>query len=183
MLMTRRAMLAAAGTLAAALELCKPGQPRADELASLADLSLNAPPKKLPGLHWSTADGRLQTLADYAGKGVILNLWATWCMPCVQEMPSLDRLSEKLSGQNVAVLPLSSDHGGASAVRAFYASHGIRDLPVLLDTDGAVERALGVRGIPTTLLIDRQGRERGRVEGAADWTSAEAMTKIDRLVG
>ncbi len=79
------------------------------------------------------------------------------------------------------VLPVSSDRGGATVVRAFYASHAIRDLPVLLDPDGAATRALKVRGIPTTLLIDRDGRELGRTEGAIAWTDGASLQELHKL--
>jgi thiol-disulfide isomerase/thioredoxin len=127
------------------------------------------------------ADGTARTLRDYAGQGVVLNFWATWCVPCVAEMPALAKLSGLLRDANVAVLPLSSDRGGAAAVEKFYREKGIEGLPVLLDGRGEAARAFGARGIPTTVLIDAHGRERGRLEGAAEWAEAEAVAAVREL--
>ena len=140
-----------------------------------------APPS--PDFRFTTADGTVRTLADYAGQGVVLNLWATWCVPCVAEMPALDALARLVAGDRVAVLALSSDRGGAAPVERFYREKGIRTLPILLDPRGDAARALSARGIPTTLLIDRAGKERGRLEGAADWASADSAGVIRQLIG
>jgi len=113
----------------------------------------------------------------------VLNLWATWCVPCVAEMPALDALARLVARDGVAVLTLSSDRGGAPPVERFYHEKGIQTLPVLLDQHGDAARTLGARGIPTTLLIDRSGKERGRLEGAADWASADSVSVIRKLIG
>ena len=178
----RRAVLAAAAlTLPVALA---PRKPRA-ATPGLGDLSRLQPTDgaAVPELRFSTADGTVRTLADYAGQGVVLNLWATWCVPCVAEMPALDALARLVANDGVAVLALSSDRGGAPPVERFYRDKNIQTLPVLLDPRGDAARALGARGIPTTLLIDRAGKERGRLEGAADWSSAEFVEAIRRMAG
>lgn len=181
MLMRRRTMIAAAaGTVASAPFARKPA---AQEMRSFAAAFKPAdPPVALPELSFVDADGKPHTLAEYAGRPVVLNLWATWCMPCVAEMPALDRLAGELKDIDAAVLPLSSDRGGVTVVRAFYGSHGIRDLPVLLDNDGADARKLTVRGIPTTLIIDKSGKERGRTEGAIAWTDGATLTALRKLL-
>lgn len=148
----------------------------------LAGRKLRAADGPLPEVQWTLADGTVRTIADYAGKGVVLNLWATWCVPCVAEMPALDSLAGLVAGAGVVVLPISSDRGGAAAVTRFYAQRGVKNLPVLLDPLGAAARVLGARGIPTTLLIDSKGRERGRLEGGADWGSAESVRMVKALV-
>lgn len=177
---TRRLVLAAAGTVAAALLARKP---RAGDLRDLSGLVPESPPKTLPDFGFVDEAGRTRSLADYKGRGVVLNFWATWCMPCVEELPSLDALARRLAGRDVAVLALSSDRGGAKAVQAFYAGHGIRTLPVLLDDGMKAGHVLGLRGIPTTLLIDRAGRERARFEGSADWASDASAARVADLVG
>jgi hypothetical protein len=98
-------------------------------------------------------------------------------------MPELQELAHKVAGDGILVLPLSSDRGGAEVVRRFYAAHRLDGLPVLLDPRGEAGRAWGVRGLPTTIVIDRQGRERGRVEGAIDWASAATIAELRRMVG
>jgi thiol-disulfide isomerase/thioredoxin len=108
-------------------------------------------------------------------------MWATWCVPCVAEMPSLEALSKALAPQDIAVLPLSSDRGGAEKVASWYQEHGITGLPVLMDPKGALARAFEARGLPTTVIINTAGLVVARLEGAADWASPEAQTMIKRL--
>ncbi len=176
----RRTLLAAAGgTLAAALPLRKLHAERLPDVAK--GLERTDPPVTLPDIAFVTADGTEHHLAEFRGHGMVVNLWATWCAPCVAEMPSLAVLSKALAPADIAVLPLSSDRGGADAVRAFYQAHEISGLPVLLDPKGAAARAWKARGIPTSVVIDKQGMERARLEGSADWSGAAEVVK--RLVG
>jgi thiol-disulfide isomerase/thioredoxin len=189
---TRRAAVAgaallAAGTVASVALLRKPAPllftpVEAPTLAGMSALVPTEPPAALPAIGFFDASGRAHALAEFAGKGVVLNLWATWCVPCVAELPSLATLAERLAQAGVVVLPISSDRGGAAAVQKFYAGHGIAGLGVWLDPKGAAIEALHARGLPTTLLIDRQGRERARLEGGADWASGEAVAMITRMV-
>jgi thiol-disulfide isomerase/thioredoxin len=177
--MTRRFLVAGGATLASVATLRKP---HAQALQGIDALHLQSPPRKLD-LHFTTADGTPRSLADYAGKGIVLNLWATWCVPCVREMPALDDLAKLVAADGVVVLPISSDRGGANVVQNFYTQHDIRNLPVLLDPRGNIGHALNVRGIPTTLLIDGQGQEVGWLEGSADWSSPDAVTVVKRVRG
>ena len=198
---TRRALLAggglvAAGTVAAVAFLRKPEGPPVHTLlpsavpgtppikvGTIADLKRTDPPAIPAAATFQEADGTARSLGDYVGKGLVVNLWATWCVPCVAEMPELQDLARKVAGEGILVLPLSSDRGGAEVVRRFYAANRIEALPVLLDPRGEAGRAWGARGLPTTIVIDRQGRERGRVEGAIDWASAATVAELRRLVG
>jgi thiol-disulfide isomerase/thioredoxin len=122
-------------------------------------------------------DGRkVGVLDDLRGKFVLLNVWATWCVPCRKEMPTLDRLQEQLGGPDFEVVALSVDKGGAEAVRRFYDQIGIRRLSVRVAADpDDLLAALGVYGVPTTLLVDRQSREIGRLVGPANWDSKEMI--------
>ena len=131
-----------------------------------------------PDIAFTAGDGSALALKDFAGKVVLLNLWATWCAPCVREMPTLDRLQAELGGPRFEVIALSSDRAGAPVVEPFYREHGLRHLRVYLDPSGEATRALGVRGLPTTLLIDAQGREIGRLEGTAEWDSGAAKALV-----
>lgn len=174
----RRSLVYAAGaTVVSGL----PGRNSRAEGALPAPMLAAGPGTPVPELRFRLADGTERTLADYAGRAVVLNFWATWCVPCVAEMPALDALAGAVPG--AAVLPLSSDRGGVAAVQRFYAARGVAHLPVVLDPLGAAARAAGARGIPTTLLIDAAGLERGRVEGAADWGSAGAAGMVRALGG
>ncbi len=179
-LITRRRLLAAGGTLAAGLV----GANRApQELHDLgAALEPTDPPVPAPDIAFVAADGSEHHLSDFLGHGMVINLWATWCVPCVEEMPSLAALSKTLAPDDIAVLPLSSDRGGAQAVEAFYQEHGITGLPVLLDPKGAAAHAWHARGIPTSFIIDKQGRERARLEGAADWSTPAAARAVLKLI-
>ena len=114
-----------------------------------------------------------RTLGGFRGRGVVLNFWATWCAPCVHEMPALDALHATLADKGVDVLALSSDFGGAKVVKRFYATNDIAHLPVLNDTRGRLAQAFGLKGLPTTILIDTEGREVGRVVGPAEWAEPE----------
>lgn len=142
-----------------------------------------APRRPLADAAFRDAAGVERRLAEFAGTGLVVNLWATWCPPCVAEMPALDRLAALLRAEGIEVLPLSQDRGGAEAVRAFYAQVGVRNLGVWLDPRGAAARAWGVRGLPTTLIVDRAGLEAARLEGAAEWDAAPMVAAIRDLVG
>jgi len=101
---------------------------------------------------------------------VLLNIWATWCIPCRKEMPALDRLQEPWAAPISEVVPVSIDRGGIEKVRAFYGEIGVSHLAMYLDVSGQAVRALGAVGLPTTLVINRAGQEVGRVIGPAEWT-------------
>ena len=179
--MLRRTMLAAAGTLTAALIARKP---RAEELENLAKvLKPLDPPVPAPDLPFLAADGSEHRLRDFLGHGMVVNMWATWCAPCVAEMPSLQALSKALAPQDIAVLPLSSDRGGARAVQAFFASHDISGLPVLLDPHSTAAHSWNVHGIPTSFVIDKKGRQVAKLEGSADWSTQAAAQLVRKLVG
>jgi thiol-disulfide isomerase/thioredoxin len=137
------------------------------------------PPQPAPALQFTDGDGNQYSLADFKGRVVLVNLWATWCVPCVKEMPSLDRLQTALGGKDFTVLAISQDRGGARVVDPFLDKLGLSALKRYLDPKGTVGRAFAVRGLPTSVLIDRDGRELGRLEGGAEWDgpAAQAMIK------
>jgi thiol-disulfide isomerase/thioredoxin len=109
---------------------------------------------------------------------VLLNFWATWCAPCIREMPSLDRLQAKLKGEGLVVVAVSEDFAGLDLVEPFFERMKLENLAIFLDSDGALSKAFGIAGLPTTLLIDREGRVVGGLEGPAEWDSGEAVTLI-----
>lgn len=136
----------------------------------------------VPALVFLDAEGREVPLSEFRGRVVLLNLWATWCGPCVREMPSLDALQVRLGGPDFAVVALSQDRGGAEVVRKFYEDYDLANLDVWLDKANAAGRALKTRGLPTTVLIDAQGREVGRVEGAEEWDAPEMVERIEAVI-
>jgi thiol-disulfide isomerase/thioredoxin len=148
--------------------------PQQSTVGAPENFVLRDPPAVVPNLEFAEGEGEKRTLADFRGKVVLLNIWATWCLPCRKEMPTLDRLEAALGGGNFEVVPLSIDRGGAERVKKFYAEIGVQHLPIYVDSSRTANSALDVLGLPATLLIDQEGRELGRLSGAAEW-DAPAM--------
>jgi thiol-disulfide isomerase/thioredoxin len=146
------------------------------------DLSVHDEPRPVPEIRFTDDEGHALTLADFRGRAVLLNVWATWCVPCRKEMPSLDRLEKQLGSKNFIVLPLSIDRNGATAVKPFYQELGLASLGIYLDPGGRAQSALAISGIPATLLIDREGREVARKMGPAEWDSPEMIGLIRRYL-
>lgn len=138
--------------------------------------------KPLPPLAFQSMDGNEAALDDFKGKVVVLNLWATWCAPCREEMPSLDRLQTQFADRDVVVLALSVDRAGPDRVRQFLAEIGVDAVHVYRDPKAAATRTLKVPGLPATILVDRQGREAGRVLGIAVWDGPAAVAAVEQLL-
>ncbi|HYL23584.1 MAG TPA: TlpA disulfide reductase family protein [Burkholderiales bacterium] len=149
---------------------------------SKAPFARTARPKPVPELRFNDAQGREHSLADFRGKVVLLNIWATWCEPCREEMPALDRLEAKLGGERFQVLALSVDQQGAAIARKFYAQVGIKVLPLYIDPTAKAAFTVDAAGLPASLLIDRQGREIGRHLGAVKWDDAEVVERLRRAI-
>ncbi|MFT8244705.1 TlpA family protein disulfide reductase [Roseomonas sp. BN140053] len=158
-----------------------PARPARAQSPNLGRL-METPPRPLPAFTFTDAEGDAKSLADFTGQSLLLNFWATWCPPCVAEMPALDRLQAALGGEGLKVLPLSSDRGGRTQVEPFYAARRLTKLGIWLDPRGAAGRALGLRGLPTTVLVDRQGQERARLEGSTEWDRPDMLATIRRLI-
>ena len=135
-------------------------------------------PVPAPQTGFFDRSGALVTLAAFRGRVVLLNFWATWCAPCIREMPALDRLQADLGDRGLAVLAVSQDRGGAKVVRPFLEKLELDNLTIYLDPAGKLGRDTGLRGLPTTLLIDRRGRLVGGLQGPAEWDSPEAALLI-----
>jgi thiol-disulfide isomerase/thioredoxin len=140
-------------------------------------------PQAVPDLSFVDGDGNQISLADFRGKVVVLNLWATWCAPCRHEMPGLDRLQAEHGGADLHVVALSLDRGEIGQIREFYDEVGVQSLGIYHDPKAAAGRALRAPGLPTTLVIDREGREVGRVLGPAEWDSEEAVALLKAIMG
>jgi thiol-disulfide isomerase/thioredoxin len=140
-----------------------------------------SPPRPAPQIGFTDPAGKALSLGDFAGKVVLVNLWATWCAPCRKEMPSLERLQTRF-GDKIAILAISEDIGGNKVVVPFIAKLGLKAVKVYLDPKNAVGQAFKVDGLPTSLLIDRQGRVLGRVEGEAEWDSPKMLAVIEPLL-
>lgn len=177
----RRSILKAAAAPAAAILIQAGLSARPAMAAPHGFQRLRETDAALPELSFTDAAGKAHGIADFAGRGLVINFWATWCPPCVAEMPALDRLAAMLAQEGIVILPLSSDRGGAAVVQAFYERTRVRHLGLWLDPRGAAARALGTRGLPTTVIVDRGGRERARLEGDAAWDAPEFVAAIRRL--
>jgi thiol-disulfide isomerase/thioredoxin len=139
-------------------------------------------PNPVAEITFNDAEGHVRSLADFTGKVVLLNVWATWCVPCRTEMPALDRLQANLSGADFEVVPVSIDRGGLEVIRKFYNEIGIRNLAMFVDPSGQVLRQVRALGLPTTLLVDRAGREIGRVTGPAEWDAPEIAEFLKHFI-
>lgn len=141
------------------------------------------PLKAVPELPFLDGEGRRVDLSEFKDRLVLLNLWATWCAPCVKEMPALDRLQAQLGGPGFQVVALSVDRGGKDQVQPFYQRTGVKNLALYLDPSSASMQTLKLRGLPTTLLVDQEGRELGRIEGAVEWDSPEVIAFLRKHMG
>ncbi|RKF15337.1 TlpA family protein disulfide reductase [Roseovarius spongiae] len=139
-------------------------------------------PRAMLSPPFRNARGDDLSLSDFGGRTVLLNIWATWCVPCREEMPTLDRLEARLGGEDFHVLALSIDRGGLDAVHAFYSEIGIRHLEIYLADQTRAMLGFGVVGLPTTILIDTRGREIARRIGPAEWDSAAAISQFQRTI-
>jgi len=137
----------------------------------------------VPAFGFVAEDGTALDQGFLAGRPAVLNFWATWCAPCVEEMPALDRLAAALERPGIRVLALSQDRGGAAVVRGFYERTGVKRLGIWLDPRGAASRAFGARGLPTTVLVSAGGRIVGWAEGALHWDADEVVATVRSSLG
>jgi thiol-disulfide isomerase/thioredoxin len=135
-------------------------------------------PEALPEISFKDPSGKNVTLADFKGRTVLLNLWATWCSPCREEMPSLDRLQQALGSDKFEVVALSLDKQGAAASQKFLDDVKAKALKLYVDASAKSGIDLKLIGMPTTLLINKDGLEVGRLAGPAEWDSEEAKKLI-----
>ncbi|HYC64302.1 MAG TPA: TlpA disulfide reductase family protein [Reyranellaceae bacterium] len=138
--------------------------------------------KALPDFEFADADDKPAKLSDLKGKVVLINFWATWCAPCVKEMPSLDRLQATVGKDKLVVLPLSLDGASRAKVAPFYETTKLKNLGIWFDKGRVAMKALGVSILPTSILVDAQGRELGRLEGEADWDKPEAIALVSKAI-
>jgi len=137
----------------------------------------------LPAVKFADATGGERTLADWRGKVVLLNLWATWCLPCRKEMPALDRLQQELASDSFEVVAVCVDRAGLPGARKFLAEAGVTRLALYADASARLATTLRAAGLPATLLIDRTGREIGRLLGPAAWDGEDAKRLIRAELG
>ncbi len=171
---------------------CRPAVDLARKIApfargEVASLNIAKSPLKVPDLAFKDATGKAVTLADWRGRTVLVNLWATWCVPCRKEMPSLDGLEQKLGGPDFEVVAINIDTRDVEKPKTFLKEIGVNKLGYYADDSAKVFQDLKTVGrafgMPTTLLIDPQGCEIGSVAGPAEWASDDAVKLIQAALG
>ncbi|MFD2264757.1 TlpA family protein disulfide reductase [Lacibacterium aquatile] len=138
----------------------------------------SADPQPIPEIEFQDKDDRPRSLKEWSGKLIILNFWATWCAPCIKEMPSLDRLGATLDPSKAVVLAISQDRAGRQKAQEFYDKIGMKHLPLLIDKTMKSARAFKTPGLPTTVFISPDGRVLGQLAGTAEWDEAPAKALI-----
>jgi thiol-disulfide isomerase/thioredoxin len=143
-------------------------------------LAIHATPVDLPAAVFLDADDAAVPLAQWQGKWVVLNFWATWCAPCRKEMPSLLRLQQAMP--DLAVLPVATGRNAVEGIERFYEEAGVQALPILRDPKSELARPMGVMGLPVTVILNPQGQEVARLIGDAEWDSAHAQTVLAAMM-
>jgi thiol-disulfide isomerase/thioredoxin len=171
---------------------CRPALAKARQLApfargEVAAVQVAAEGQRIPDLRFSDAEGRKKSLADWRGRTVLLNLWATWCVPCRAEMPALAALERKLGGKDFEVVAINIDTRDLEKPKAWLKQYGIEGLTYFADPSAKVFqdlKAVGKAfGMPTTILIDPNGCELAGLSGPAEWASEDALTFIRAALG
>lgn len=158
--------------------------------AALNDALLTGPMAKMSAVErfrpaitaFTRDDGSIGRLEDYAGKVVVLNFWATWCAPCRAEMPSLEALQAALGAEGLAVVTMAFGRHDPAAVRRFWKEAGLQALPMHVDARTEIARALGIRGLPHTVILDREGQVVAELIGGADWAAPETLAVLRDLL-
>ena len=126
--------------------------------------------------------GQPADMAAYRGKVLLVNLWATWCAPCIKELPSLGALQQELGGDQFQVVTIAVDERDPAKIEPFLAGHGAANLPVLIDRDRTIEKVVQVIALPTSLLVDRDGKVKAMVTGDACWNSGTALAAVKAFI-
>ncbi len=163
-------LIAAAGLFL--LFLFSKGTPRGPKIISEGD--------RAPDFTLSSLDGKQVSLSNFSGKVVMLHFWATWCPPCVEEIPTIDKLYRGLSGKNIEILAVNVDDEGAATVGPFMQKNKLV-LPVLLDTSHSVAKLYGTFKFPETYIIDRNGRVQYKVIGPRDWADPTTLKALEGI--
>jgi thiol-disulfide isomerase/thioredoxin len=170
---------------------CPNARVLAQRLAPLAQgevaaLAVDKNPRRAVDVSFNEPDGKKASLADFRGRNVLLNLWATWCVPCRAEMPALDRLQAKLGGPDFEVVAVNIDTTRLDRPKAFFTENGVKNLSLYVDPSADAFETLKVAGkalgLPTTLLIDKEGCEVGVMAGPAPWDSADGTRLISAMI-
>lgn len=162
----------------------------ADDVAALKEarvgdmkkLVIHKAPRDRIEKAFQTADGSDMSIADFAGKVMVVNFWATWCPPCRKEMPYLDALKGEIGGDDVDVIAIAMDRASVGKIEDFYASIDAAHLEILREPSLRIGTEAGILGMPVTIILDREGREVARLQGEAKWDGPDAKDMIARIV-
>ena len=149
---------------------------------TVAHFSLSNPRLPAPAVAFRDRDGADVPLSSFRGRVVLLNFWATWCLPCLKEMPSLDRLQGAFGGPDFTVVPVSIDRDGRAVAEPYFERLGIKNLALYLDPESRTVFSFGVHDLPVSVLLGRNGRVVGRMAGPAEWDSPEAEALVRYLI-
>jgi thiol-disulfide isomerase/thioredoxin len=144
-------------------------------------LMFHSEPQPVSQIPFTDAEGGEHSLADWQGKHVVVNFWATWCAPCRKEMPGLDRLQAEFGGDDFEVVTIATGRNSLTGIRKFFEETGVTNLPILLDPKSDLARDMAVLGLPITVLLDPEGREIARLRGDAEWDSESARAIVAAL--
>ncbi len=159
------------------------GDLQAYTVGEMANFAVFEAPERPDPVRFLNSEGETMSFDDWQGKVVLVNLWATWCGPCRHEMPALDRLQAELGGDEFEVLAVSLDRSGLDLPKAFYEENNIQHLGLYNDASARTGVALGVFGMPTTVLLNRDGELLGRLVGPAEWDAPEAVALMKAAIG
>ncbi|MFP4002979.1 MAG: TlpA disulfide reductase family protein [Alphaproteobacteria bacterium] len=179
----------AAGILAIIVMLGLSMMPSADDPAknlargAVAAFEFADPPQDPPDTPFTNAEGEEVRLADFKGKVVLVNLWATWCAPCKVEMPTLDALQAELGSEDFQVVAISMDRGGPEQARAFLERQNLDNIALYMEPTGRMLGKFAVRGLPFTFLLNREARLIGYLAGPAEWDTPEAKALVKYYIG
>ncbi len=140
------------------------------------------PPRPAPKLIFYNVNDEPRAISEFKGRGVILNFWATWCAPCVKEMPDLDRLNARFKDEGIDVLALSVDRNPLHVAKRFYKNNRLKNLLILTDKKRKILRRLSIQVLPTTVLFDTSGREIGRITGAIEWNEPKNVAFLKHIL-
>ncbi len=146
-------------------------------------LMFHSEPQPVSQIPFTDPEGVERSLADWEGKHVVVNFWATWCAPCRKEMPGLDRLQAEFGGEDFEVVTIATGRNSLTGIRKFFEETGVTNLPILLDPGSDLARDMAVLGLPITVLLDPEGREIARLRGDAEWDSDSARAIVAALTG
>lgn len=149
---------------------------------SMKKLAFAAEPSAVPSTTFTDSAGGEHSLADWQGKYVLANFWATWCAPCRKELPALDALNRDFGGDRFEVVTIATGRNPVPAIERLFTEVGVESLPILLDPKQALSRDMGVLGLPVSVIIDPEGREIARMSGDAEWNSDSARAIVAALL-